>query len=217
MKHSNEINELAKAMSKLQSEIRDAEKDVQGYGYKYADLGQVLGLIRPLLEKNGLSFNQHVGNAQDTAIIETMVMHESGQWMSSEICMPVTIEAKRSAAQCVGIAITYGRRYALTAIFGITQVAEDQDGHAEKPVHQTRAYIPKETPKPAESAFITKDQEFELSKMMFEAKADSKAFNKSYGVETFSQLTQEQYKDAVKKLNIKMGKKTPSPLDYASV
>lgn len=132
MKHSEQLNEIAKALSGLQSEIRDAEKDTQGYGYKYADLYQVLSLIRPLLAKFGLAFTQHVSNADDKVVIETMIMHSSGQWLSSEIAMPPTPNKNMSAAQSVGSAITYGRRYALTAIFGITQTAEDTDAAHER-------------------------------------------------------------------------------------
>ena len=123
MKHSDTLGALAKAMSGLQS----AEKDTQGYGYKYADLYQVLSLIRPLLLKHGLSFSQHVGNADDKILIETIVMHESGEWLSSEISMPPVQSKSMNAAQAVGSIITYGRRYALTSIFGITQTAEDTD------------------------------------------------------------------------------------------
>lgn len=155
MKHSEQLNEIAKAMSKLQNEIRDAEKDTQGYGYKYADLGQVLSLIRPLLEKNGLSFSQHVENTAENVTIETITMHESGQWMSSFITMPIVPEAKRSVLQCIGTSITYGRRYALTSIFGITQVAEDKDGHVEEPKHKQYISTPAATnPIPSVSEYI---------------------------------------------------------------
>lgn len=144
MNRSDEIQNLSKAMSNLQSEIKDAEKDTAGYNYKYADLAQVLSLIRPLLLKNGLSFTQHVSNADGSVVIETVVMHESGQWMASELNMPPTPSSKMSPAQAVGSAITYGRRYALTAIFGITQQAEDDDAsdygkqQQRPPAHQAR-------------------------------------------------------------------------------
>lgn len=150
MNRSDEIQNLSKAMSNLQHEIKDAEKDTAGYNYKYADLAQVLSLIRPLLLKNGLSFTQHVSNADGSVVIETVVMHESGQWMASELNMPPTPSSKMSPAQAVGSAITYGRRYALTAIFGITQQAEDDDA-ADHGKHQQQKQQQQQRP-PAHQA-----------------------------------------------------------------
>lgn len=195
MKHSESIQSLAKAMSGLQSEIRDAEKDTQGYGYKYADLYQVLSLIRPLLAKHGLAFTQHVSNADDKVLIETMVMHESGEWMASEISMPPTPNTKMSAAQSVGSAITYGRRYSLVAIFGITQCTEDDDGANYK--HRKTA----EEPKPH---LISQHQEMELDNLLSQSKANTENFLKSYKIDNLSQMTIAAYEDAKKKLNNKI-------------
>ena len=146
MKHSDSLGHIAKAMSGLQSEIRDAEKDTQGYGYKYADLYQVLSLIRPLLLKHGLSFSQHVENADDKILICTIVMHESGEWMSSQLSMPPVQSKSMNAAQAVGNIITYGRRYSLTSVFGITQTADiDNDArHADQTTDSKPAAKPPE-------------------------------------------------------------------------
>jgi hypothetical protein len=219
MKHSEQLNEIAAAMSKLQGEIEDASKDTSGYGYKYADLSQVLGIIRPLLSKNGLSFTQHVSNADDKIIIETMLMHSSGQWMSSEIAMPPVQGKSMNAAQAVGSIITYGRRYALTAIFGITQT--DDDGAPDKPrmeepkkaQQEYKKPLPQTVPQPpevapmgreqvkppvaagVESVFLSKDQVFKLSKMIFDAKIDAKLIYDKYKVTSYEQLTNAQAKE----------------------
>lgn len=206
MKHSEQLNEIASAMSKLQGEIEDANKDTSGYGYKYADLSQVLSIIRPLLSKNGLSFTQHISNADDKIIIETMLMHSSGQWMASEIAMPPVQGKSMNAAQAVGSIITYGRRYALTAIFGITQT--DDDGAVDKPrideskkaqqEYNKPLYDVKEKPltKPVEqSQFLGKDQVFKLSKLIFDAKIDAKQIYEKYKITGYEQLTNAQAKE----------------------
>lgn len=125
MKHSEQINELSKALSGFQSEVVDADKDKKGYGYNYADLSQILSIIRPLLGKHGLSFMQHASNLDDKIVVETIVMHSSGQWISSELAMQLAQGKGMNSAQAVGSVITYGRRYALTAMFGITQHDDD--------------------------------------------------------------------------------------------
>jgi hypothetical protein len=56
--------------------------------------------------------------------VETVLMHSSGEWMSSVAAAPLS----KPDAQGVGSAITYLRRYSLAAIAGIAQ--EDDDGQA---------------------------------------------------------------------------------------
>lgn len=125
MNKSENINEIAAALSALQGEIQDAHKDKTAYGYKYADLSQVLESIRPLLSKHKLSVTQLCGSADEKVSVETILMHSSGQWIGSVIEMVVEKGKGRSMAQDVGTVITYARRYALTAIVGMTQADND--------------------------------------------------------------------------------------------
>jgi hypothetical protein len=124
---SENIGELAKALSKFQSEVGDVHKSRQGYGYKYADLCSVLDTVRPLCAKNGLSVSQLCVSPEDPERVgvETVLMHESGQWISSVFHMPVEEKKPLSSAQTAGVVITYARRYALAAVLGITQTDDD--------------------------------------------------------------------------------------------
>ena len=56
--------------------------------------------------------------------IETILMHESGEWLSNSF----TVQLSKQDAQGAGSAITYCRRYSLQAIAGIP--SEDDDGNA---------------------------------------------------------------------------------------
>jgi hypothetical protein len=125
MEKSEQINELAKALSKFQGIIKDVCKEKSGYGYKYADLSQILEIARPELSKQSMAITQHCGSADDSVSVETMLMHESGQWMSSVISMPIKTNSKMSKAQEIGSVITYARRYALASILGIAQTDTD--------------------------------------------------------------------------------------------
>jgi len=53
MNKSEQIHELALALSNLQGELEDAHKSKQGYGYRNANLLGVLGLLRYLLHQHG--------------------------------------------------------------------------------------------------------------------------------------------------------------------
>ena len=130
MEKSESIKELAAALSKAQQEIEDATKDKEGYNYKYADLSQVLQIIRPVFGKHGLSLTQFPGGDGEKVIIDSMLMHSSGEWLSKEYSMTVEKAKGMTLAQGSGSVITYMRRYAAAAIAGITQ--EDTDAAAQR-------------------------------------------------------------------------------------
>ncbi len=125
---SEQINELAAALAKAQAEIVNPAKTSENphYRNKYADLAEVLNVVRPVFAAHGLAVSQHPAMDGDGAMVtvETMLTHSSGQWMVSAVSAPV---AKKDA-QGVGSAITYCRRYALAAIAGVAQ--DDDDGNA---------------------------------------------------------------------------------------
>ena len=91
MNTSEEIHELATALSKAQGEIEDAAKGAENpyYKSKYADLAAVRGVIREPLAKNGLSIVQNPATVQGGVEVETILLHSSGQYMSSKLFMPV--------------------------------------------------------------------------------------------------------------------------------
>jgi hypothetical protein len=146
---SPEIGALAAALAKAQAVIENATREATaqvGGGekarkYKYADLAAVLDEARKALSANGLAVTQLTSTRATAdlvlAIVETVLLHESGQWIRSELSMPVegptNSDGRRvlAGAQEVGIAITYARRYALAAIVGISQ--EDSDGAVAAP------------------------------------------------------------------------------------
>ena len=140
MKTSDTVGAIAKALSAFQSEVGNASKSKENpfFHSKYADLGEVLNTVRPLLGKNGLSlaqFPSFEGSDQGGIVMVTSLLgHESGEWFSCETTAPVFPTTGKSgktelvSAQTVGSAITYCRRYAAAAILGIGQ--EDDDGNA---------------------------------------------------------------------------------------
>lgn len=125
METSEQINEITAALSALAAEMRDAQKDVSGYGYKYAAIDSYLAIARPLLAKHGLALVQMPSAGGDTVTVSSMLSHKSGQWIRSALTMPVELKKGLSMAQCIGMVITYARRYAMAAMLGMA--AEDSD------------------------------------------------------------------------------------------
>jgi len=143
---SDEIHELATALSKAQGEIEDAAKGAENpyFKSKYADLAAVRGVIREPLAKNGLAIVQNPATVQGGVEVETILLHSSGQFMSSKLFMPVA----KSDAQGIGSAITYARRYSLLSILCLA--TEDDDGNAAVRGGGNVSY--NDTPKPADGA-----------------------------------------------------------------
>lgn len=134
MNKSEQIGQLATAFSAFQGEITDPIKNQVSHTSKYADLQSVLEKIRPVLSKNGLSVLQFPGNPEINKIsIETVLMHNSGEWISDTYVMSAISEESRvkstNAAQADGIIITYARRYAIMALFGLA-AQDDTDANS---------------------------------------------------------------------------------------
>lgn len=125
MEQSTTLAELAKALSKAQGEIKGAIKDSNNPFFKasYADLASVWDACRKPLSENGLAIIQTSLESPDMVIIETTMIHNSGEWVRGKLSMkPV-----KNDPQGIGSCITYARRYALAAIVGVSP--EDDDGN----------------------------------------------------------------------------------------
>lgn len=126
---SDKIDALAAALSKAQSIIENVNKDKQAYGYKYADLASCLQAIKKPLADNGLSISQLVTQDKDNKqVLVTLLIHESGQWLKSVFGIENVVMKQCNSLQQIGAGITYARRYALSAIIGLTQ--EDDDANS---------------------------------------------------------------------------------------
>jgi hypothetical protein len=126
MQKSESIDLLAKALAKVQITIKPAIKDSANpfFKSKYADLTSVWDSCGEALAANGLSVAQVGEPVPGGASLTTVLMHESGQWISGTMEAPLA----KQDAQAVGSCITYLRRYGLAAMVGIR--TEDDDGAA---------------------------------------------------------------------------------------
>ena len=133
MLRSDEINEIAKALSSCQKELKDVYKGTKGYGYNYAPLDKVYDEVRPKMTKHGLSLTHQKSYNADSKTIElhSMLMHESGQWIEYSASLPFVSMKQMNDYQASGSGFTYLERYQTSAIFAITS-DEDNDAHGEQ-------------------------------------------------------------------------------------
>ena len=101
---------------------------------KYANLEEVIRVVKTAFEANGLSFVQFPISGEGTAGVETIILHESGEFISNEFML----KCSKADPQGMGSAITYARRYGLQSACGIP--SEDDDGNAASaPMSKQRA------------------------------------------------------------------------------
>lgn len=133
MKRSESIKELASALSKAQAKFTNifksntakiTTKSGSSYTYSYADLAELLDMVREPLSANGLSIMQFSDTVENKISITTLLLHMSGEFIENELKLPI-VETGNNAIQAIGSSITYGRRYELSAILGIASEKDD--------------------------------------------------------------------------------------------
>lgn len=132
METSEFINEISAALAKAQGQIENAIKDSSNpfFKSKYADLTSVWAACRKQLSENGLSVIQSPEESSHGISVVTMLCHSSGQWIRSKYSMPC--DSSKLTPQVIGSAITYARRYALSAMVGIAPHDDDDGNEASK-------------------------------------------------------------------------------------
>lgn len=149
---SDSVAALAAALAKAQGAMSHASKDAQNPHFKsrYADLAAVWSAVREPLSANGLSVVQTVAQGDGTVGVRSLLLHASGEWISSLLEMPVA----QKTPQGYGSALTYARRYALAALVGIAQDDDDAEAATRPsapvlPPAQKRTPISREAAPPA--------------------------------------------------------------------
>lgn len=171
MNKSESIKNLAAALAAAQAEMPVAVFDATNpfLKSKYASLGAVIQASRPILAKHKLSLVQfpisqgaplpacgHLlpgaekeGGASgvtrpagDYIGVESVLTHESGEFVAERILIPLTEEKGKTRVQCAGSTLTYLRRYSWAAILGMYS---DEDADGGSPV---QAFAAKAAPMP---------------------------------------------------------------------
>ncbi|MBP5469389.1 MAG: ERF family protein [Candidatus Riflebacteria bacterium] len=134
MKTSENITEIASALAKAQELINPAAYDAANphFRSRYATLASVMQSCRAALSKNQIAVVQGTTVSDKNVTVTTMLIHSSGQFISDDITIPVA----QNTAQAIGSALTYGRRYGLSALVGIVS-EEDDDSNSAMPIPST--------------------------------------------------------------------------------
>ena len=181
---SEQINDLAGALSKAQATMTGAKKSAANpfFKSKYSDLAEVMQAISAPFADNDLCFVQGAEVKDNLISVKTRIIHASGQWIESDTVLPPT----KNDAQGYGSAITYAKRYGLQALAGVPSV--DDDGNAAVQ-HAKPAYKPtkaiKDSLKMIQVAYGNNDEESVKNELTGLKPADKKYL--------WSQLNEDQH------------------------
>ena len=136
MNKSESITKVSAALVKAQSEMSNAKKGATNpfFKSKYADLNSIREAALPVLNAHGITIIQPTCVLDGINYVETILLHESGEYISS---LTQIVVDKVTDAQKHGSGLSYARRYALQSI--VCLGAEDDDANAA--VKPTKQYI----------------------------------------------------------------------------
>lgn len=127
MKHSDSITKLAAARVKAQEGFPLAQADQKNdhFGNEFAGLSSLQRSALAHLAKHGLTVIQAPSTDPENGhlVMETMLLHESGEFLSSEIAL----KPERPGSQAISSCSTYGQRLGLRAMVQII-VGDEIDG-----------------------------------------------------------------------------------------
>lgn len=194
---------MAQALAAFQAEcppiprVRTAEvkkNGVKQYEYTFAPLEKIVEVIRPYLTKNGLSFTHDSAILQGAVEITCTLQHIEGAKRTSTFTGPVDNSGGKNPLQAVGSARSYGRRYTLVDVLGLTTDDEqDDDG--------VRAH--RNGRDDGEPEALSADQLANLDALIEEVNADKPKFLKFMRVASLADIHPRDYARAISALESK--------------
>lgn len=127
MEHSDSVQKIAAALCKVQAKLKPLKKNAENPAFKrggkvagYLDLAGLCEVALPMLAAEGLAISQGC----DGYSLETLIMHDSGEWLLYAAPLPHIDDPQRFTA-----AITYFRRSGIASAVGVSTEGEDDDGN----------------------------------------------------------------------------------------
>lgn len=143
MNKSDTLSKFAPAFIAAQKEVDHATKNAQNphLKNKYANLAEVIDTVTPVFNRHGLGILQFPGWNEGRATVETMVLHESGEFLSGTAETPL----QKQDPQGYGAGVSYLRRYSEAAVANISQEDDDAESAMDRAKKKSE-HKGKETP-----------------------------------------------------------------------
>ena len=216
MKHSESITKLAAARVKAQQGFPLAQADQKNdhFGNEFAGLSSLQRSALAHLAKHGLTVIQAPSTDPESGhlVMETMLLHESGEFLSSEIAL----KPERPGSQAISSCSTYGQRLGLRAMVQIIVgdeidggVSDHVDDDAKAADHGPAAPVTKRARKKTRKDFAAFEayREHAFGEMRF-SESQKKAFIDEHG-----QLAESDQSDALKAIFLQLKRAPDTKLE----
>lgn len=198
MRTSESIVNISPALLKAQREIGSAKKESENPFYRstYADLGEVMRVCKKPCNDNGIIIIQPVESDENGNYVETVLLHESGEFIASRMRLAVKSE---NDPQALGSSISYAKRYSLQALLLIP--SEDDDGEKATTHHTVyKDNTPTKTAEPKPQGQVTQPQIAKIFVLLKEKGVTEERLKEKYGVAHMDDLTKDQASKIIEQL-----------------
>ena len=124
VERSKDLKELSESLVLAMGLMDEPKKNRKGQYGEYADLSALRRAARGPLAQNGLAVLQTFHPAGDDLILNTTLLHKTGQYVSSQVPIKVSQNPQHTSAYC-----TYMRRMAYASMLGLSS-EDDDDGES---------------------------------------------------------------------------------------
>lgn len=134
MRMSETINDLAKSLVTANKTVGNPKKNAVNphLKNKYATLDAVIAAYKESYLSNGITVLENPKTEDGRVGVEITLLHETGQYITHD---PFMLPPGKNDAQGHGSAVTYARRYALSAVMNIS-ADDDDDGNGAQQKNQ---------------------------------------------------------------------------------
>ena len=201
------MKQVSTAFVKAQKEFSPALKASLNphFKSKYADLASCVEAVIDALNNHGIGLMQVTHDCADGVIVETQLIHESGEVLSGG---KLHFPAVKHDPQGFASASTYARRYSLMATCGIAP--EDDDGNEATKIFGKKveaapapAKAAKAPVKPA-NATVGPDEVTAITKLAMTTKTELSAICAAYSIEHLSSLPLNKVSEVITRLQAKL-------------
>lgn len=165
------------ALAAFQSEMHTVAKSKKADRYQYAPLDAIMAETRPVLERHGFAFTFDSKLTDHGVEVAFILRHSGGHSTRTTFSAPVDAQMRVNETQKAGAALSYGKRYALTAGLGLAIGERDTDagnlGEA-----------------------LTEQERADLMALIEEVKPDVAKFCAFFGIDMAQDLPRARYKEA---------------------
>ena len=200
MKTSESIKQIVGGLLGVQNEIKGMRPDASNpfFKNKYITLDGILEYVRPILTSAGVVVIQNAHGEGEYAEVTTMLIHVSGEYIQTDT---LRLRPSKNDAQQMGSAITYAKRYQLSALLGISSDIDDDGNAAAQPSKGSDTPIGTVTKSLSEKQV---SRFYAIAKSNgYDADAANKALKIRYNLTGPSLLTKTQYDEVCNAMEIK--------------